>query len=325
MELKGTFGRMRVIAIAIICAILPGTLKAQTPLASPTFAKVAIGDGITLHYVEGGHGTPLVFVHGSLSDYDYWSSEVPYFSRSYRAIAYSRRYDYPNSNPARLGYCAVVDADDLAAFITKLGLGKVNVVGHSYGALTALFLAQKHPPELVRTLVLAEPPAISLLATMPGDDAAKGKAMFADIQRHVVAPMRVAFSHGDREAGVATFIDYVFGDAAAWQKMSPSSRKATMRDAHEWDVMMTTGTLFPALDPSSVRHIMMPVLLLSGAKTYPFLRLIDEDLAHLLPDNRNFVLSKSGHQMWYQQTADTRGAVEAFLRVHGRGEAAISP
>jgi len=56
---------MRVIAIAIICAILPGTLKAQTPLASPTFAKVAIGDGITLHYVEGGHGTPLVFVHGS--------------------------------------------------------------------------------------------------------------------------------------------------------------------------------------------------------------------------------------------------------------------
>lgn len=201
---------------------------------------------------------------------------------------------------------------------------KVNVVGHSYGALTALFLAQKHP-ELVRTLVLAEPPAISLLATMSGDDAAKGKAMFADIQRHVVAPMRVAFSHGDREAGVATFIDYVFGDAAAWQKMSPSSRKATMRDAHEWDVTMTTGTLFPALDPSSVRHIMMPVLLLSGAKTYPFLRLIDEDLAHLLPDNRNFVLSKSGHQMWYQQTADTRGAVEAFLRVHGRGEAAISP
>lgn len=47
MELKGTFGKMRVIAIAIIFAILPGTLKAQTPLASPTFAKVAIGDGIT--------------------------------------------------------------------------------------------------------------------------------------------------------------------------------------------------------------------------------------------------------------------------------------
>ncbi len=170
----------------------------------------------------------LSYSSTALSDYDYWSSEVPYFSRSYRAIAYSRRYDYPNSNPARRGYSAVVDADDLAAFITKFGLGKVNVVGHSYGALTA-------------------------------------------------------------------------------------------------DVMMTTGTLFPALDPSSVRHIMMPVLLLSGAKTYPFLRLIDEDLAHLLPDNRNFVLSKSGYQMWYQQTADTRGAVEAFLRVHGRGEAAISP
>jgi pimeloyl-ACP methyl ester carboxylesterase len=45
----------------------------------------------------------------------------------------------------------------LAALIEKLQLGKVHVIGHSYGALTALFLAVKHP-ELVRTLVLARLP-----------------------------------------------------------------------------------------------------------------------------------------------------------------------
>jgi pimeloyl-ACP methyl ester carboxylesterase len=36
------------------------------------------------------------------------------------------------------------------------------VVGHSYGALTALFLAAWHP-ELIRRLVLCEAPAVSLL------------------------------------------------------------------------------------------------------------------------------------------------------------------
>lgn len=33
----------------------------------------------------------------------------------------------------------------LAAFIHALHPGKVVVIGHSYGALTALFLAAKHP------------------------------------------------------------------------------------------------------------------------------------------------------------------------------------
>jgi hypothetical protein len=33
--------------------------------------------------------------------------------------------------------------------------------------------------------------------------------------------------------------------------MSQSSRDHTLQDAHEWDVMMTTGTLFPAITPQA--------------------------------------------------------------------------
>jgi len=52
---------------------------------------------------------------------------------------------------------------DLAELIIKrLNLGPVHLIGHSYGALIALFMAY-HQPELVRTLVLGEPPVMSLL------------------------------------------------------------------------------------------------------------------------------------------------------------------
>ncbi|MFX8743366.1 alpha/beta hydrolase, partial [Acinetobacter baumannii] len=85
----------------------------------------------------------------------YWSDQIGPFAKHYRAIAYTRRYNYPNTNPARPGYSAVIDSDDLVAFIHTLHLGKVVVIGHSYGALTALFLAARHP-EVVRALVLAE-------------------------------------------------------------------------------------------------------------------------------------------------------------------------
>jgi pimeloyl-ACP methyl ester carboxylesterase len=175
-----------------------------------------------------------------------------------------------------------------------------------------LFLAVKHP-DLVRALVLTEPPAVSLLAHLPGDEAKKGKDMLDDIQRKMVAPMQQAFRSGDRDAGIGIFIDYVLNDPQAWAKFSESSREHTLRDAHEWDVMMTTGILFPDIEPRKIREIRVPVLLLSGAKSYPFLGLITEDLTRLLPDRESIVFPDAGHQMWYQHPVECRADVEAFL------------
>jgi pimeloyl-ACP methyl ester carboxylesterase len=143
--------------VLLVLALLAPRSVAQSNLASPMIQAVEIGNGITLHYVDLGKGVPVIFVHGSLSDGSYWADQVREFARHYRAIAYSRRYNYPNSNSARRGYSAAVDAQDLATFIRTLNLGKVVVIGHSYGALAALFLAAKHP-ELVRLLFWRNPP-----------------------------------------------------------------------------------------------------------------------------------------------------------------------
>jgi pimeloyl-ACP methyl ester carboxylesterase len=53
-------------------------------------------------------------------------------------------------------------APTIAAFITALGLKRVNVVAHSSGAHAALFFAAAHP-EMIRTLAINEPPAAGLL------------------------------------------------------------------------------------------------------------------------------------------------------------------
>ena len=303
---------VRIVTVTIVLALLSAHGGAVPNADAPILQTANIGHGLALHYVEQGTGTPLIFVHGSLSDGGYWADQIGPFAKHYRAIAYSRRYNYPNVNPVRRGYSAVVDAEDLAAFIHTLHLGKVVVIGHSYGALTALFLAAKHP-ELVRALVLAEPPAISLLMHLPSAEAKTGKAMFEDIQRKMVAPMQQAFRKGDHDAGIAAFMDYVFNDPHAWDKMPESAREDTLRDAHEWDVMMTTGILFPNIEPPTIRRITAPVLLLSGAKSYQFLGLITEELARLLPNRETIVLPDAGHQMWYQAPDVCRRDVETFL------------
>jgi pimeloyl-ACP methyl ester carboxylesterase len=252
--------------------------------------RVVVSGGIELHYVERGTGVPVVFVHSSLSDGGYWNYQLARFAASgYRAIAYSRRYNPPNTNIAQPGYSAATDADDLAGLIEKLQLGKVHVIGHSYGAFTALSLAVKHP-ELVRTLVLAEPPAVSLLAYLPADQSEVGRATLADMQERMVKPMKTAFQKGDRAAGLRAFMDFVLDDPHAWDKMPDAARQDMLNHAHEWDIMMTSGELFPDLDPQAARNIAAPTLLLSGEKSYSFLALIDEELARLLPHDRRIIL-----------------------------------
>ena len=251
----------------------------------------------------------MIFVHGSLSDGGHWADQIGLSPSTIKARTADVRY--PNINPAFSGYSAVVGGGPCGIH-SRTSSRKVVVIGHSYGALTALFLAVKHP-ELVRALVLAEPPAVSLLAHMPGDKAQVGKAMFEDIQQRMVAPMQQAFRRGDRDVGIAAFIDYVFNDVHAWDEMSESARQETLRNAHEWDVMMTTGILFPDIEPPTIRKITAPVLLLSGAKSYPFLGLITEELACLLPNREAIVLPDAGHQMWYQAPDVCRKDVEAFL------------
>jgi pimeloyl-ACP methyl ester carboxylesterase len=96
--------------------------------------------------------------------------------------------------------------------------------------------------------------------------------------------------------------------------MSPAAQQERLRDAHEWDVMMKDGTLFPALAPAAVRNIQTPVLLLSGAKSYPFIKLTDDELAQLLPQNEHFIVPDVGHQMWLQAAATCRQKTEDFFR-----------
>lgn len=299
-----------VLAVLLLMPMLAQALDAETPVGS---GSVEIGHKIVLNYIEHGSGPPVIFVHGSLSDFSYWQDQVVAFSKSYRAIAYSRRYNVPNKNPAVPGYSAVTDADDLAAFIAAMHLDKAYIIGHSYGALAGLFLATRHP-ELIRALVIAEPPAVSLLQHLSSKNAQQGQAMYADIYRRMVKPMRAKFARGDSAGGVAAFIDYVFDDPHAWERMSPEERADSMRNAHEWEVMMTQGTLFPEIDPLAVQSIKLPVLIISGGKTMPFLALIDRELAQWIPHSRNIVFEDSGHQMWLQHPVECRDQAEAFFR-----------
>src|SRR5438105_5032578 len=138
--------------------------------AQPALQVMSI-NGTKLHYTLTGAGPPLVCVHGGLADWRTWRAQLESFAPHYRVLAYSRRGHYPNPWPAGYTACTPdLHAADLAALIRALDLGPVHLLANSYGGRVALALALA-ALDLVRTLVLGEPPAHSLLIGSPhGED-----------------------------------------------------------------------------------------------------------------------------------------------------------
>ena len=100
-----------------------------------------------LYYIEKGAGQPVIFIHGTLSDFRDWQFQIDKFAQNYHVISYSRRYAYPNQWPGDGDDNNLANnVEDLAELIIRrLNLGTAHLIGHSYGALTALYMAYKHP------------------------------------------------------------------------------------------------------------------------------------------------------------------------------------
>lgn len=265
---------MRAVAVLATVTLL-AAIGPQASAATPFLRYVAVG-GDRLAYVERGHGEPIILVHGGLQDYRMWSPVAQILSRHYRVIAYSRRNHFPNAID-RAGWpdtAADLHAQDLAALIIALKLGTVNVIAHSSGAHAALFLVADHP-ELVRYLVVNEPPASGLLADSPAN---------MEIARSFgrsLEPSREAFRRGDLTSGATLFSDAVNGPGA-FESRTVAEQKMLLENAvaHEADAVSTRPR--PAYSCAMARRITVPVLITNGGHSPPFFHVITDILSRCI-------------------------------------------
>lgn len=129
----------------------------------PTGVETAMVDGYPMLYQEKGFGPTVVLVHGVLTDYRVRGPAVRDLSAGHHAVAVSLRHFYPEPWDGRGDDFTVTQhAKDLIGFIRAMH-EPVDLVGWPYGAHVA-FEAARSRPDLVRRLVLAEPPLDSLVS-----------------------------------------------------------------------------------------------------------------------------------------------------------------
>jgi pimeloyl-ACP methyl ester carboxylesterase len=278
-------------------------------------------NGTSFEFVERGKGDPVVLVHGSASDLRTWDAQREVLGESFRTIAYSRRYHWPNA-PITSGadYAMAEHVDDLSALLPVLNAAPAHLVGHSYGAFICLLLTIQ-APQLVRTLVLIEPPVITLFVSnvpRPGEvlrlALARPRTAAALVRFGAtgLGPATAAARHGDMQTATRIYGKAVLG-SDRYRRLS-ASRREQVRDNLTKEELLGSG--FPRLDDERVRSVRAPTLLVCAAESPALFHRLSERLAQLLPEPERVEIPDSSHMVHEDNPRDFNAALLAFLARH---------
>jgi pimeloyl-ACP methyl ester carboxylesterase len=290
-------------------------------LAVPRDLKTAELDGARLAYLERGSGQPVVFVHGSISDLTTWEAQLAPIGESYRAIAYSRRYAWPNEDLPFGGKDVMQPhVDDLLAFLRAVDAYPAHLVGNSWGAFICLRVALQEPAAVL-SLVLEEPPLVPLITGMPPSPAQIVKSLVrhplvtvAALQfaAGTLAPVTKLIKAGEVEPSITRFAQGVLGKQAF--DGLPEEVRAHMRanaSTHVGQALADGG--FEPITESQIASVTRPALVFSGANSPAMFRRLARLLDSLLPRSRIQSVPDASHAMHVENPTAVNDAVLRFL------------
>jgi pimeloyl-ACP methyl ester carboxylesterase len=282
--------------------------------------RTADVNGASLAYREQGAGEPVVFVHGSASDLRSWDQQLPAIGASYRAIAYSRRYARPNPDiePGEDDQM-LPHVDDLTALLRLLDAAPAHLVGHSFGAFISL-LAAIRQPQLVRSMVLAEPPVLSLFMSTPPRPTElvrlfvrrpRTARVILSFTVKTAFPAMQAFRRGDDEQALRTFGSGYLGKEG-YERLSEARKQQLHENASTLRAQLL-GAGFPPLTEHEVRRVTTPTLLMTGEGSPAFPLVLTDRLEQLLPNAERVAIASASHAMTEQNAPAVNEAILDFL------------
>lgn len=266
-------------------------------------------NGVRLRYeltATGGH--PIVLVHGSWGSHQQWSSVVPGLAESCRVLSYDRRGHSESERERPGGQGSVLeDVADLGALIESLGLAPAYVAGNSFGSAIALRLAVERP-ELVRGILLHEPPLFSLLAGDP--EAAPVLAEVGRAMRVVIEKL----ASGEVSAAVEEFMQMALAPGE-WARLPEELHRIVIENAPTF-LDETRDPEALRFDLEWARGFASPTLLTVGEQSPSHYGLVLAKLAEALPHAERLTFPAAGHLPHVTHPAAYVEATTAFMRDH---------
>lgn len=290
-------------------------------LPLPADLKTVEIDGARLAYLEHGSGEPVVFVHGSISDLTIWELQLAPVGERYRAIAYSRRYAWPNENlPSEAKDMMQPHVEDLLAFLRAVHAYPAHLVGNSWGAFICLRAAIQEPAA-VRSLVLEEPPLVPLITGAPPAPS----HILRSLLRHPLVTLGVLrfgagtltavgklIKAGDIEGSVMRFARGVLGEQALAQ-LPDELRSHMLANASTHVGQFVADGGFEPITETEIATVRAPALVVTGARSPAVFQRLAALLTSLLPNSRGLEVSSASHVMHAENPTAFNAGLLRFL------------
>ena len=294
-------------ALAATAAVVAQKARRVERDQPPQGAFVEV-DGVRLHYVERGQGTPIVLLHGNavrLQDF-LASGLVDRLAQRHRVIAFDRPGFGFRARPRDRLWTPAAQAALVHRAFSQLGIDKPIVLGHSWGTLVALALSLREHAAVQRLILvsgyyfptarldvfLASPAAIPILG---------------DVMRYTVSAALARLLIGRT-------VKAMFAPQSVPRDFLPTlSREMLVRPSQIRANAEDAVFMIPAAAALRKRYaeLAVPVTIFAGAAD----KIVDPDaharkLHAILPNSELRVLPGVGHMLHYGATEQIAAAAE---------------
>jgi len=146
-------------------AIWPHAGASQSGLVQSGLVEgYADGDGARLHFVQGGEGQLILFLHGVPDNWTLYMSQLAEFSQDHMVVAPNLRGFPPSDQPEAVeAYAMPRLLGDVHALLRYFGRERCILVGNDWGGYIAWVFASAYPGRVERLIILNAPhPALFL-------------------------------------------------------------------------------------------------------------------------------------------------------------------
>lgn len=253
-------------------------------------------------YTQLGEKPRLLFVHGVGGDLDAWQFVLgPLLAAGYSAAALDVRGSGYSGHPRNArSYTLERMNDDILSLIEAEGLGTVDLVGHSGGAVIALAFALAHPDKVARLILIAPSYAPPRYGGSP-------------LLRALYAPFIALFSLISPPAPGAWHSPYPPGKHHKEVELYGLVR--TMYHNSLASYLRISQMLIRVNFEPQLKDIRMPTLLIAAEKDGIYPLRVAQVMSKKIPDAKLVVVAGANHVLPLNRPADVVEAVEAFIKI----------
>ena len=296
------------LCLVVVGALFFSTFSLKSQGEETIASRTADVNGVKLHYLTAGHGTPLILLHGYAETSRMWRPIIPALAARFTVIA----PDLPGIGDSDIpadGLDMKSAAIRIHELAKSLGVQKAEVVGHDIGLMVAYAYAAQFPAEVAK-LVLMD----AFLPGVPGWEPVYNNPHIWHFRFN--GPTPEALVKG-RER---TYFDYFWDDFAADKNHSiPEADRIAYAAAYArpgrmhagWEYFVSFLQAAKDFEQLSQTKLTMPLLTIGGDKSLG--EALGEQAKLVGTDVTVVVLKNTGHWVLEERPQETTEALEKFL------------